>query len=207
MLVRKELADGNAVVVCMQQTAAACATRNMHRGAIGVCDEYMRDCTDEAFVFPGDVIDRCREEFGNDAIADLTGRSNQKHADVMRDFQSGKVRIALLSRAGSTGISLHAEHDDSRPRVQIMVELPWTSEAFLQQCGRVHRAQSRSKPRYVILRTDVPAEERFFTSLQHRLRAMSALTCADRQASNRRENLRNDYLGIGVACRRMVAIK
>ena len=54
-------------------------------------------------------------------------------------FQSGMKKIAILSDAGGTGISLHNVLSKTVYRVHIFLELPWSSEKIIQQMGRTHR--------------------------------------------------------------------
>ena len=76
---------------------------------------------------PINPIDKILLTFGHDSVAELTGRSHQmfrtRHgkfeyrrrskgektrADEAKAFQSGEKRIAVVSKACSSGISLHA---------------------------------------------------------------------------------------------------
>jgi hypothetical protein len=186
--IRREIQEGRSVVVCVQSTGEAAARRSRSmRTPTGMCFDYIRRVTTAHDLhFPLDIIDACLAEFGEEAISDLTGRSRQRktYSERYLDFCNDRTFVALISRSGSTGISLHARTPTSRPRVQIMVELPWTAEVFLQQCGRVHRAFEAHLPKYIFFRTDVPAEERFVLSLQSRLRCTSAVTSADRFGTN-----------------------
>ena len=145
---------------------------------------------------PLNVLDRVLDEFGAGAVAEITGRSHRvvrrgrrfaydskpSSAAECAAFQRGEKRVAVISRAGNTGISLHAEGAGARPRLHVCVELPWSSEDFMQQCGRSHRSNEAHAPTYVLLSTDVPAERRFTRGLVHRLRGMGALTKGDRSA-------------------------
>ena len=133
---------------------------------------------------------------GTDAVAELTGRQhfvikNQagkwervQHTGTMdrerAAFQSGEKQIAVLTTAGSTGISLHAEQLGARPRVQLLFELPWSSVQCMQQLGRVHRSNQRHTPRYVILATEFGPDLRFAATVASRLQALGAISSGDR---------------------------
>jgi len=211
--VNLEMQRGHAVVLCVQSTGAACAQRNGD-ATTSMCQDYAgRHLQADALAtlaFSGNLADVLQDRLGRGVVADLTGRSSHRERrQAIAAFQSGRKRVALLSRAGSTGISLHNACPQAQKRVFLIVELPWTSEAFVQQCGRVHRAQGRHAPRYVIVRTDVPAELRFFTSLQQRLRSMSAVTCADHEGDDGDVGavLKRTYTSVCVQCRRLVVLE
>ena len=132
-----------------------------------------------------DLIDRLG---GPDAVAEMTGRGlrvarkngryrYEQRFDASRDqdstttnlreraaFQDGKKRIAIISDAASTGVSLHAaigSKGAQHRRVHVTLELAWSAEKCIQQLGRTHRSHQATAPVYALLATDLGGEARF----------------------------------------------
>ena len=212
-IIKRELGRGHAVIVALQNTGEASDRRQMcmkNPETVSSCHDLMSHVFRKSELNLMDPIDAIVNEFGADKVAEITGRQRrltnieghsvyeQKPSSLKecRDFQAGMKRIAILSRAGSTGISLHAQGAHSLRRVHICMELPWSPEDFLQQCGRSHRSASISSPKYIFVHTDVPAELRFCSSVASRLGSMGALTKGDRFACTnliREESAWNTY--------------
>jgi hypothetical protein len=207
---RRGLESGMSVVLAVQGTAEASSQRAKARVMAKTGDvlpsgppSRMRDLMRAAGVrhadlaLPLDPIDAVLETFGADAVAELTGRTTRAVPRLGQwfwsgkptlnkeraAFQAGERHVAVLSRAGSTGISLHADEAKSRPRLHITVELPWSCETLVQQCGRSHRAGQTSLPQYVVLVTDTPAELRFVSTVAARLEQLGALKHGDRRTA------------------------
>lgn len=205
-LIQQELDRGSAVIIALQNTGEASDVRNVSLESpdyVSTCQEIFEKVAPNSFVpdFGLDPIDAIVNKFGANNVAEITGRRRRVTVSTdgtkptkvyetkptplqeYKDFQSGKKDIAILSRAGSTGISLHAEFAHSRPRVHVCLELPWSPEDFLQQCGRSHRSSEAHVPVYKFVYTTIPSELRFVSSVSQKLSNLGSLTKADRDSS------------------------
>ena len=93
-------------------------------------------------------------------LVELSGRNRPNAiARGVEEFQVGRARVAVVTTAGSHGLSLHDVGlcDNGVRRAHLLLELPWSAEAFVQQCGRSSRTGQRSAPLYELLVSDVPA--------------------------------------------------
>ena len=99
-------------------------------------------------------------------------------------FQSGEARIAVISAAASTGISLQNEtRYPNRHRTQFMIELPWAADQAVQAMGRTNRADQHDAPTYVIIVSNADAENRFIAPLAKRVADLGAATTGDRRGA------------------------
>jgi len=156
-----------------------------------------------------DLIDRLG---GPDAVAEMTGRGlrvartktgryrYEQRFDASRDqdstatnlreraaFQDGKKRVAIISDAASTGVSLHAaigSKGEKHRRVHVTLELAWSADKSIQQLGRTHRSHQLTAPIYALLATDLGGEARFAAAVAKRLASLGALTKGDRRAAS-----------------------
>nr|BDT62709.1 MAG: wsv026-like protein [Metapenaeus ensis nimavirus] len=117
-------------------------------------------------------------------------RPNHKTSDTNECVNSfnntTEVDTILLGPKGSTGLSLHDSRSNaiSAKRVHCVIDLPYNAIAFLQTIGRTHRNGQMSTPHYIIFSTDFPGENRFFDSLEKRIKDSKAGTFADRYSGN-----------------------
>eukprot|EP00927_Polykrikos_kofoidii_P028669 TRINITY_DN24972_c0_g1_i1.p1 TRINITY_DN24972_c0_g1~~TRINITY_DN24972_c0_g1_i1.p1 ORF type:complete len:1926 (-),score=365.63 TRINITY_DN24972_c0_g1_i1:168-5105(-) len=113
--------------------------------------------------------------------------AGQKNLKEQAAFQTGSKRVAIITEAASTGISLHSDKRRQkigvlpRPRTLIVVELGWSAEQTLQQLGRVHRSNQRVPPSFeLLIAPGAAAEFRVASALSWRLRTLGAVTRGDR---------------------------
>ncbi len=158
---------------------------------------------------PENPLDLFINHFGADRVAELTGRKkklgvdpesgrkalvkragegiSQKKANIeeMKAFQEGKKRVAVISRAASMGISLHADlrAANQERRVQITWQLDWSADNTMQSFGRTHRSNQVVPPEYILISSDVGGEKRFSSTVARRLASLGALTKGQRDAT------------------------
>ena len=199
-LARKCIAKGNAVIISLINTGEAFVRRDQKSRCNAKFEDY---CVGEEIFerfgeivddIPVNPIDYILNEFGHDNVAELTGRMTTlkkdstgklnpymkpKLVEETEKFQKGEKNIAILSKAGGIGISLH-DNVLGRKRSHIILEMPWSAEDFMQQLGRSHRSNSLTNPEYYLMMTDIPAEMRFATAIVDKLSSMGALIKGDR---------------------------
>src|SRR6185369_5912215 len=162
-----------------------------------------------ALELPENPLDQLVNHFGERNVAELTGRTRRLIRDSqgrvqykkrapegvamhrtnvheMEQFQSGKKRIAIISDAASTGISLHASNraENRQRRVHITLELGWSADKQMQTFGRTHRSDQAVPPEYVLLSTELGGEKRFSSTIARRLGSLGALTKGDRRSAD-----------------------
>lgn len=102
-------------------------------------------------------------------------------AETVRRFNTGLTDAILLTRAGSTGISLHASEKfpDQRQRVLIEVQSAADVNKRVQFFGRVNRKGQTSDPEIETLSTGLIGQARPIAMQNAKLRKLSANTTAN----------------------------
>lgn len=155
---------------------------------------------------PANPLDILINSFGGPKnVAELTGRKERydeslgrfvKRGDptVKRDdinkseaaaFQDGKKRVAILSNAASTGISLQADlgAKNRQKRQHITLQVGWSADKAMQMLGRTHRTNQAHPPEYVNIVSDLGGEQRFSATIAKRLGSLGALTKGQKDAT------------------------
>lgn len=196
--IRHTLSKGHSVVVGIQNTGESSAKKNEISCIKFKLNQYNIDT--RSIDFSLNPIDMIIDVFGQDNVAEISGRSTrpilkngemyfEKMPDVPKEielFQSNKKKIAIITRAGTSGISLHSNIHDSHEgnkRHHIILETPWSAESLIQQVGRTHRTNSSVAPYYTFFVSDIPSEYRFFNGLAKKFENLGALTKGDTRAS------------------------
>lgn len=167
--------------------------------------------------FPQNPLDAIISRFGVGEVAEISGRSHrfengkyvrrklhgiahrELNAYETRLFQQGQKRLAVISGAGSTGISVHADTAarNQERRVFYAFQLSWSADQQMQAFGRVHRSNQTSAPIIRLVLLDLAGQKRLVNSVSKRLAALGALTKGERHSLSsdlfRPEDVTDDY--------------
>ncbi len=99
---------------------------------------------------------------------------------IIRQFNHGDLDSLIITRAGSTGLSLHsdASFSDQRPRAFVELEVSPNPTVRIQFLGRVRRRGQVVPPSYFCLTTGAPFERRQFERAQRKQSRLSGMTSA-----------------------------
>ncbi len=176
--------------------------------ALRMRDELLEKLSD--LVLPENPLDQIVNYFGPDQVAEISGRRKRLVRDTRNgevryvsrapkgvpmskinvfeneQFQNGAKRIAIITAAGSTGISLHSSLNaiNQQRRCQIVLELAWSAVLQMQSFGRTHRSFQKYPPKYILLSTNLGGERRFSATIARRLASLGALCKGDRKAAD-----------------------
>jgi hypothetical protein len=187
-----------------------------NREAIELREKMLQDL--RRLAMPDSPLDQLLENFGQDQVAEMTGRKSRVIIDsetgtkkeqkwskskALKDvdaFTDDKKRILVFSEAGGTGASYHADRTfkNRRTRRHYLLQAGWTASKAVQGLGRTHRSNQKQPPEYFLVTTNLKAQKRFISSIARRLDQLGALTKGQRQAGSQgifqaRDNLESDY--------------
>ena len=152
--------------------------------------------------FPRNPLDALVARFGVGNVAEISGRTHRFEGDKYvrrkldgvprrelneyetRLFQRGSKRVAVISGAGSTGISVHADvaAKNQQRRVFYAFQLSWSADQQMQAFGRVHRSNQSSGPIIRLVLLDLAGQKRLVNAVSKRLAALGALTKGERHS-------------------------
>ena len=171
------------------------------------------------------VLDRLVWHFGEDRLAEVTGRSKRSirlpggslkvvprsasaNSSEAAAFMAGTKDVLLFTDAGGTGRSYHAAAkagNRDRRRRHYLVEPGWRAAEAIQGLGRTHRSAQVSAPWFRVLTTDVHGEKRFTSTIARRLDTLGALTRGQRQTGSQNLFRASDNLESVIARRALIA--
>jgi len=167
--------------------------------------------------FPHNPLDALVSHFGAGNVAEISGRTHrwengkyvrrkihgvtrrQLNEYETRQFQAGRKRLAIISGAGATGISVHADvaAQNQQRRVFYAFQLSWSADQQMQAFGRVHRSNQTSAPIIRLTLLDLAGQKRLVNAVSKRLAALGALTKGERQSLSgelfRPEDVTDEY--------------
>ena len=190
--------DGNMVAEPLKD---ADGNRVVSREALALRNAVMEDLMTRAPI--PSALDQIVWAFGEDAIAEVTGRSirpieNAKgtltiekrsassNSSETAAFMNGDKDILIFSDAGGTGRSYHAAQSaaNQKRRRHYLLEPGWRADAAIQGLGRTHRSAQVSAPFFRVCTTDVHGEKRFTSTIARRLDQLGALTKGQRETGS-----------------------
>jgi len=166
---------------------------------------------------PHNPLDALVSHFGVGQVAEISGRTHrweygkyvrrklqgvprrQLNEYETRLFQRGLKRVAVISGAGSTGISVHADvmASNQQRRVFYAFQLSWSADQQMQAFGRVHRSNQTSAPIIRLVLLDLAGQKRLVNAVSKRLAALGALTKGERHSLSsdlfRPEDVTDEY--------------
>lgn len=110
-------------------------------------------------------------------------RADPDRAAQVRAFNAGDLDALIISRAGSTGISLHAGRlfKDQRPRILMELDISPNPTHRWQFWGRVRRRDQVCEPEFLSFWLDTPSERRIVERENRKSRQLGAHMGAQRQ--------------------------
>jgi hypothetical protein len=187
--IRKEEREGETVFVDLGEIPEALLAREELRERARALPR-LRD--------PVRVIE---QHFGASAVAAITGRIPARlRTQRMGEFQAGGRRVALISRAGKVGISLHDINDHRR--TMLVADYEWSADLFKQELGRVDRTGQRSPPEIVLMASTAAGERKFAATIAARMSSLGA-TCKGSAESTGTDALDQFDMAGGIALEAM----
>ena len=190
--------DGNVVAEPLRDANGALV---ISREALGLRDAAMMELMALAPI--PSALDQILWAFGDEAVAEVTGRSIRplkaqdgalyiekraasSNSSETQAFMDGEKDILIFSDAGGTGRSYHAAQTakNRKRRRHYLLEPGWRADAAIQGLGRTHRSAQVSAPFFRVCTSDVHGEKRFTSTIARRLDQLGALTKGQRETGS-----------------------
>jgi hypothetical protein len=155
---------------------------------------------------PDNPLDKIIDHFGENKVAEITGRKKRLIRDVsgrriyksraikgvpqtkinqyeLDTFMNGNKKIAIISGAAATGFDLHASlrAKNQNRRNFYALQLSWSADEQMQAFGRVHRTEQKSAPVIKLVQTNIASQKRLVNAIQGRLATLGAMTKGGRE--------------------------
>lgn len=100
---------------------------------------------------------------------------------TVKKFNDGVIDVIILTRAGASGISLHASKDFKDQRQRVLFELEITNRPTfrLQFIGRVKRKNQACEPLFYTVCTELPFEKRIIANENEKLKILQSHLTGD----------------------------
>lgn len=175
--------------------------------------DYIRHSLNQAGYSVGEVSGRniylkakeVKDSDSNNKLVWYPKQANEKNVTkTINEFQNGDLDAIIITKAGSTGYSMHASprFKDTRQRDFIALQKASNIAEYLQWIGRVNRKDQVIEPIITNLTVGLPAELRLIMMHNEKLRKLSANITSNRE-NNNIENKSLDFLntvGNDIAC-------
>lgn len=129
-----------------------------------------------------DPVRAVEEHFGAKNVAPITGKASAtQRTKYMQEFQGGRRTVALISKAGKVGISLHDVN--GKARRMIVGDYEWSADLFKQELGRVDRTGQRSSPEIILVASNIAGERKFAATIAARMATLGATSKGSAEAT------------------------
>ena len=146
--------------------------------------DYVQEKLEAAGLAVGEVSGRKTRVVKEGGAYALAPRTDDRVGTVF-EFQNGKCDVLILSDAGSTGLSAHADPGarNQQQRVGLIFDPQLDINKMIQTLGRTNRNMQVVKPEYRFMSTGMPAERRLYNQLGGKLSSLSANTQSNRDSA------------------------
>ena len=120
-------------------------------------------------------------QYGENGLSTVKNIPDVARTKIVNDFNNGNTNVIILTRAGASGLSLHAGKEFKDQRVRDLYELEITNRTTyrLQFVGRVRRKNQVVEPNFFTIVTSLPFEQRIVSAENAKLKKMQSHISGD----------------------------